>query len=60
MQFFQTNTHQTFPPLQLKSLSHHYQIGKPIPNDLLAKQISVKYVNNAILNLRQLHYEFSI
>lgn len=43
-------------PSQLKRLSHHYQTGKQIPDDLIAKKISAKNVNNAIFNLRQLHF----
>lgn len=43
-------------PSQLKSLSSHYETGEPIPDDLIAKQISTKHVNDALFNLRQLHF----
>ncbi|PBP18423.1 peptidase family M3, partial [Diplocarpon rosae] len=43
-------------PSQLKSLSNHYETGDQIPDDLIAKQISVKHVNDALFNLRQLHF----
>jgi metallopeptidase MepB len=43
-------------PSQLKSLSKHYQTGEPIPDDLIEKQISIKHVNDAMFNLRQLHF----
>jgi len=41
---------------QLKRLSKHYLTGHPIPDDLVEKQISTKHVNDALLNLRQLHF----
>lgn len=43
-------------PSQLKSLSKHYLTGESIPDDLIEKQISVKHVNDALFNLRQLHF----
>lgn len=43
-------------PSQLKSLSKHYETGEPITDDLIDKQISVKHVNDALFNLRQLHF----
>ncbi|RAL61275.1 hypothetical protein DID88_010354 [Monilinia fructigena] len=43
-------------PSQLKNLSKHYLTGEPIPDDLIAKQISTKHVNAALFNLRQLHF----
>ncbi|TVY12697.1 Saccharolysin [Lachnellula arida] len=43
-------------PSQLKSLSSHYVTGEKIPDDLIEKQISVKHVNDALFNLRQLHF----
>lgn len=43
-------------PSQLKSLSSHWQSGEKIPDDLIKKQISVKHVNDALFNLRQLHF----
>ncbi|KAH8590498.1 putative Saccharolysin [Bisporella sp. PMI_857] len=43
-------------PAQLKALSNHYETNEPIPDDLIEKQISVKHVNDALFNLRQLHF----
>jgi metallopeptidase MepB len=43
-------------PSQLKSLSNHYLSGAKIPDDLIEKQISVQHVNDALFNLRQLHF----
>jgi len=43
-------------PEQLKALSCHYQTKEPIPSGLIEKQISVKHVNDALFNLRQLHF----
>jgi metallopeptidase MepB len=43
-------------PSQLKSLSKHWESGEKIPDDLIEKQISVKHVNDALFNLRQLHF----
>ena len=43
-------------PSQLKSLSSHYETGEKIPDALIEKQISVKHVNDALFNLRQLHF----
>ncbi|KAH6666274.1 putative Saccharolysin [Halenospora varia] len=43
-------------PSQIKALSNHYLSGEKIPDDLIAKQISVKHVNGALFNLRQLHF----
>ncbi|KAH8659341.1 putative Saccharolysin [Tricladium varicosporioides] len=43
-------------PSQIKALSSHYLSGEKIPDDLIAKQISVKHVNDALFNLRQLHF----
>merc|ERR1711977_328002 len=41
---------------QIKSLSNHYLTGEKITDDLIEKQISVKHVNDALFNLRQLHF----
>ncbi|KAI1817930.1 peptidase family M3 [Poronia punctata] len=41
---------------QLKSLSNHYETGEKIPDDLTEKLISTKHVNDALFNLRQLHF----
>ncbi|KAI0549329.1 Metalloprotease [Xylaria curta] len=41
---------------QLKSLSNHYETGEKIPDDLIEKLISTKHVNDALFNLRQLHF----
>jgi metallopeptidase MepB len=43
-------------PSQLKSLSKHYVSGEQIPDDLIEKQISIKHINDALFNLRQLHF----
>ncbi|KAI1857644.1 hypothetical protein JX265_011059 [Neoarthrinium moseri] len=43
-------------PSQLKALSKHYETGEPIPDDLIKKQIATKHVNDALFNLRQLHF----
>lgn len=43
-------------PSQLKSLSSHYITNEKIPDDLIEKQMSVKHVNDALFNLRQLHF----
>lgn len=43
-------------PSQLKSLSSHWETGAQIPDELIEKQISVKHVNDALFNLRQLHF----
>ncbi|KFY43986.1 hypothetical protein V495_03676, partial [Pseudogymnoascus sp. VKM F-4514 (FW-929)] len=43
-------------PAQLKGLSHHYVSGEAIPDDLIEKLISTKHVNDALFNLRQLHF----
>lgn len=43
-------------PSQLKSLSKHYKTGESIPDDLIEKLISTKHVNDALFNLRQLHF----
>ncbi|GAB1319575.1 metalloendopeptidase [Madurella fahalii] len=43
-------------PSQLKSLSSHYETGNPIPDGLIEKLIATKHVNDALFNLRQLHF----
>lgn len=43
-------------PSQLKALSNHYETGEKIPDELIEKQISTKHVNDALFNLRQLHF----
>ncbi|KAI0015553.1 peptidase family M3 [Xylariomycetidae sp. FL0641] len=43
-------------PSQLKNLSNHYETGENIPDDLVEKLISTKHVNDALFNLRQLHF----
>ncbi|KAK5661215.1 hypothetical protein OQA88_11107 [Cercophora sp. LCS_1] len=43
-------------PAQLKALSSHYETSKPIPDDLIEKLVSTKHVNDALFNLRQLHF----
>ncbi|KAI2602237.1 Metalloprotease [Hypoxylon sp. NC1633] len=41
---------------QLKDLSKHFVTGEKIPDELIEKQISTKHVNDALFNLRQLHF----
>ncbi|ELR09227.1 hypothetical protein VC83_01861 [Pseudogymnoascus destructans] len=43
-------------PAQLKGLSKHYVSGEAIPDDLIEKLIGTKHVNDALFNLRQLHF----
>ena len=43
-------------PSVLKSLSKHYKTGEQIPDDLISKQVASKHVNDALFNLRQLHF----
>ncbi|KAK0715537.1 peptidase family M3-domain-containing protein [Lasiosphaeris hirsuta] len=43
-------------PATLKSLSSHYETGSQIPDDLIAKLVATKHVNDALFNLRQLHF----
>lgn len=43
-------------PKQLKDLSSHWETGSPIPDDLIEKLVSTKHVNDALFNLRQLHF----
>ncbi|KAH8680708.1 peptidase family M3 [Xylariales sp. PMI_506] len=43
-------------PSQLKFLSSHYQTNESIPDDLIEKLIATKHVNDALFNLRQLHF----
>jgi len=43
-------------PAQLKALSSHYKTEAPIPDDLIEKLIATKHVNDALFNLRQLHF----
>jgi metallopeptidase MepB len=43
-------------PSQLKSLSNHYESGEKITDDLIEKLIKTKHVNDALANLRQLHF----
>ena len=43
-------------PPQIKALSSHYETGKPIPDRLVEKLVATKHVNDALFNLRQLHF----
>lgn len=43
-------------PSQLKSLSNHYSTGEKITDELIEKLIKTKHVNDALFNLRQLHF----
>jgi len=40
----------------LKSLSNHYKTNEQIPDDLIEKLMATKHVNDALFNLRQLHF----
>ena len=43
-------------PGPLKELSSHYKTGEPIPDELIQNLTSTKHVNDALFNLRQLHF----
>jgi len=43
-------------PKQLIGLSSHYKTEQPIPDELVHKIIASKHVNDALFNLRQLHF----
>lgn len=43
-------------PTQLKNLSSHFESGQKIPDDLIEKLVKTKHVNDALFNLRQLHF----
>jgi metallopeptidase MepB len=43
-------------PSVLRSLSNHWESGEKIPDELIQKLISTKHVNDALFNLRQLHF----
>jgi len=43
-------------PSQLKGLSNHYVSGEKITDELIEKLIKTKHVNDALFNLRQLHF----
>lgn len=43
-------------PPQIKALSSHYESKEPIPDELITKLVSTKHVNDALFNLRQLHF----
>lgn len=43
-------------PSQLRFLSGHYESGEPIPDELINRLIATKHVNEALFNLRQLHF----
>lgn len=43
-------------PGPLKALSSHWETGAQIPDDLIEKLIATKHVNDALFNLRQLHF----
>lgn len=43
-------------PAELTSLSSHYSTGEQIPSELVATIIKAKHVNDALFNLRQLHF----
>jgi len=43
-------------PEQIRELSSHYETGEKIPEDLVKSLVSTKHVNDALFNLRQLHF----
>lgn len=43
-------------PSQLKGLSKHYKTGESITDELIEKLVKTKHVNDALFNLRQLHF----
>jgi metallopeptidase MepB len=43
-------------PGPLKGLSKHFETGEQIPDELIEKLIATKHVNDALFNLRQLHF----
>ncbi|CAZ79996.1 unnamed protein product [Tuber melanosporum] len=43
---------------ELTSLSSHYKTGEKIPQDMVKTIINTKHVNDALFNLRQLHFAF--
>jgi len=43
---------------ELTSLSSHYETGDKIPLDMVKTIINTKHVNDALFNLRQLHFAF--
>jgi metallopeptidase MepB len=43
---------------ELTSLSSHYETGEKIPKEMVDTIISTKHVNDALFNLRQLHFGF--
>ncbi|EPS37390.1 hypothetical protein H072_8859 [Dactylellina haptotyla CBS 200.50] len=46
----------TWEPKQLKELSSHYETNQPLPDHLIDSLIASKHVNDALFNLRQLHF----
>lgn len=43
-------------PEQLKSLSSHYETGERLPDDLIQALVRTQHVNDALANLRQIHF----
>ncbi|KAK3687727.1 hypothetical protein B0T22DRAFT_379138 [Podospora appendiculata] len=43
-------------PSQIKALSNHWESNEKIPDDLIEKLVATKHVNDALFNLRQLHF----
>lgn len=43
-------------PAQIKELSSHWQTDEKIPDDLVEKLVNTRHVNDALFNLRQLHF----
>jgi metallopeptidase MepB len=43
---------------ELTSLSSHYETGDKIPKEMVDTILNTKHVNDALFNLRQLHFAF--
>lgn len=43
---------------EIISLSHHYKTGQKMPQEIVDTIIKTKHVNDALFNLRQLHFAF--
>lgn len=43
---------------EIIGLSHHYKTGEKMPQEIVDTIIKTKHVNDALFNLRQLHFAF--
>lgn len=43
---------------EIISLSHHYKTGEKMPQEIVDTIIKTKHVNDALFNLRQLHFAY--